>query len=430
MGGSASTKIALKQIGRRTVLAGAAGAAAMASFGRVSFAATKPLRIGVVGPITGQLAILYDGMPFILKQINQHLGRHVSVEGRNYAFEFVVRDSESDPNHASQVAQDLIFNEQVDVMTTLATPDTVNPVSDQCEANGVPCIGTECPLESFYLGRGAPKQGFEWTFNFFFGLHQMVEALTHEWRKVPSNKVIGVLYPNGADGQASARTFPPVLKENGWKVVDPGQFDLPSTYTAQIAAFRGAGVEVVDGVLPPPQFITFWNAAAQQGFRPKIMHMGKATEFPPAVTPLGKRAYNLSVETWWTPASPYVSGLTGISSRGLADTYEKATGKQWLMTLGLGHALIEAAFEALKTAKNPHDKAAVRDAIRIMNYKSIGGLLNFTTGPYPNTSRTPLAISQWRKGTKHPLELLVVDNSAAPDIPVQSEPLPIAYGGS
>ena len=158
---SASKKIASKKIGRRAVLAGAAGTAAVASFGRVAFAAPKPLKIGLVGPITGQLAILYDGMPFILKQIDQHLGGHVKIDGRNYPYEFIVRDSLSNPNHASQVAQDLIFNHGVDIVTALATPDTVNPVADQCEANGVPCIGTECPLESFYFGRGAPKHGFE-----------------------------------------------------------------------------------------------------------------------------------------------------------------------------------------------------------------------------------------------------------------------------
>lgn len=427
MGKATSTAIASRKIGRRTVLAGAAATAAATSFGRIAFAAPKPLKIGLVAPMTGQLAILYGGTPFVMDQINRHLGRRFKIDGHNYNYEIIARDSGSDPNHASQLAQDLIFNEQVDIMTTMATPDTVNPVSDQCEANGMPCIGTQCPLESFFYGRGAPKNGFQWTFNFFFGLHQQVEALTHEWHKVASNHVIGVLYPNDDDGQASVRTFPPVLKEKGWKVVNPGQFDMPSNYSAQIAAFKAAGVEAVDGVLPPPQFITFWNAAAQQGFRPKMVHMGKATEFPPAVIPLGKRAYNLSVETWWTPASPYVSGLTGISARELADSYEKSRHKQWQMTLGLDHALFELAFEAFRTAKNPHDRAAVRDAIRAMNYKSIGGTMNFKTGPFPNTAQTPLAISQWREGEKYPLELVVVDNSAAPDVPVQSAPEPITY---
>jgi branched-chain amino acid transport system substrate-binding protein len=34
---------------------------------------------------------------------------------------------------------------------------------------------------------------------------------------------------------------------------------------------------------------------------------------------------------------------------------------------------------------------------------------------------------QWRKGKKWPLELVIVDNAAAPNIPVQSEPEVMKY---
>ena len=39
--------------------------------------------------------------------------------------------------------------------------------------------------------------------------------------------------------------------------------------------------------MPPPEFTTFWNERAQQGFQPKVVYVGKATEFPPAIEPLG-----------------------------------------------------------------------------------------------------------------------------------------------
>ena len=45
----------------------------------------------------------------------------------------------------------------------------------------------------------------------------------------------------------------------------------------------------------------------------------------------------------------------------------------------------------------------------------------------PNTAQTPLAIGQWRKGTKYPLDLLVVENSAGPEIKIQSKPQPIKW---
>lgn len=415
---------------RRQVIAGIAGGAAAASFGlpMPAIAAPKTVKIGLVAPKTGQLAIFYKEVPFVLEQIKKHTGGQITLNGQKHAYEFVIKDSQSNPNRASQVAQDLIFNDKIDLMTTFATPETVNPVSDQCEANGMPCVATDCPLESYYFGRGAPKKGFDWTYCFFFSLHEQAPASIHEWDQIPTNKVVGALWPNDDDGHAYANTYPPLLKAKGYKVVDPGRFDMPSNYSAQIAAFKAANVEVISGVLPPPEFFKFWNAAAQQGFKPKIAWIGKATEFPPAVTPLGKRAENLSIEIWWTPASPYVSGLTGISSKDLAATYEKASGEQWSMTLGIRHALFETAFEALRKAKDL-EHGSVRDAIKNMQYKSIVGPIDFKKGgPFPNTAQTPLAIGQWRKGTKHPLELLVVDNTAAPDIKIQSKPQPIKWG--
>ncbi|TAM95311.1 MAG: ABC transporter substrate-binding protein [Rhizobiaceae bacterium] len=422
----------IKGVGRRTVLkgmaaAGTVGAANWSGFAP-AIAASKPVKIGLVAPKTGQLAIFYKEVPFVLEQIKKHTGGQAVIGGRKRTYEFVIKDSQSNPNRASQVAQDLIFNDQVDLMTTFATPETVNPVSDQCEANGMPCVATDCPLESYYNGRGAPKNGFEWTYCFFFSLHQQAPASIDEWDKVDTNKVVGALWPNDDDGHAYAGTYPKFLKDKGYKIVDPGRFDMPSNYNAQIAAFKAANVELISAVLPPPEFFTFWNAAAQQGFKPKVAWVGKATEFPPAVTPLGKRAENLSIEIWWTPASPYVSGLTGISSKDLAASYEKASGEQWSMTLGIRHALFEAAFETLKTTKDL-SHAAVRDAIKTMQYKSIAGPIDFKKGgPFPNTAETPLAIGQWRKGTKYPLDLLVVDNTAAPDITIQSKPQPINWG--
>jgi branched-chain amino acid transport system substrate-binding protein len=61
-----------------------------------------------------------------------------------------------------------------------------------------------------------------------------------------------------------------------------------------------------------------------------------------------------------------------------------------------------------------------------MDYKSVVGPVNFKKGPFPNTSLTPVVGGQWRKGTKWPLELVIVDNKYATQIPVGGQPEPIA----
>ena len=251
------------------------------------------------------------------------------------------------------------------------------------------------------------------------------------WKKLKPGGVIGGLWPNDGDGLAQsdkARGFPPFFEKNGFKVVDPGRFDLPaSNFNAQIGAFKAAGVNIIQGVLPPPDFTAFWNQAAQQGFKPDIVYVGKACEFPPAMEPLGDRALGLTVEVWWSKYHPYHSGLTGQSSKELADAYEAASGRQWSLPLGFRHSLFEVIIDALKRTQDPSDRGSIRDALKATKYKSVVGNIDFSKGPFPNTALTPLVVGQWIKGSKYPLDMVIVDNTTAPDIPTNGEPTLLKY---
>jgi branched-chain amino acid transport system substrate-binding protein len=415
-------------IGRRELLKSGAAVVAVTAITRPAFAVPKTIKIGLVAPQTGPLAIFSEQLAFTLEHIKKFTGGQISINGTAHPIEILVRDSQSNPNRASEVAQSLILQDKVDIMTAFATPETVNPVSDQCELAGVPCVSNDAPLEPYFFGRGGdPKKGFDWTYNFFFSAENIAATYLAAWNAVTTNKAVGALWPNDNDGLAWSKIFTELLGKNGYKVVDPGRFDLPvSVYNAQIAAFKAAGVEIVSGVLPPPEFTAFSSAAAQQGFKPKVITVAKATEFPAAVAPLGDRAVGLSVEVWWSPTHPYKSGLTGQSSKELAEAYEKASGRPWSMTLGFRHSLFEVVFDALKRTQKIDDPASIRDAIKATAYQSIVGPVNFQTGPFPNTSRTPLVIGQWTKTAKG-IELLNVNNATAPEIPTSAPMMPMAY---
>jgi len=417
-------------IGRRTFLMSSVATIAAATIAGPAGAAVKTVKIGVVAPLTGPLAIFSEQLPWTIEQIKAATGGQIEIGGVKYPLEIIVRDSQSNPNRAAEVAKALILQDKVDIVTAFATPETVNPVADQSELAGVPCLSNDAPLEPYFFGRqGDPKKGFEWTYHYFFSAVTMAKEYFSSWEQVPTNKVVGALWPNDNDGQAFSHIFTEMAGKLGYKVVDPGRFDLPSgNYSAQIAAFKAAGVEIVAGVLPPPEFTAFSSAAAQQNFKPKVVAMAKATEFPLAVAPLGDRAAGLSVEVWWSPTHPYKSSLTGQSSQALADAYEKATGKQWSMTLGFRHALFETAIDALKRTQKLDDPASIRDAIAKTDLNTMVGPVNFAKGPYPNCSETPLVIGQWQKGKTFPFDLVNVDNSTTPAIPVGGKMAPIAHG--
>ena len=63
----------------------------------------------------------------------------------------MVKDSQSNPNCAAEVAQDLILKDKVHLVTAFATPEIVNLVADQCELNGTPCVSNDDPLEFVFL---------------------------------------------------------------------------------------------------------------------------------------------------------------------------------------------------------------------------------------------------------------------------------------
>ena len=128
-----------------------------------------------------------------LEQIKAVTGGQIDINGTAHPFEIVVRDSQSNPNRASEVAKKLILKDKVDIVTAFATPETVNPVSDQCEVTGVPCLTNDAPLEPYFFGRGGdPKKGFEWTYHFFFGASESADAYSRrDGTSSPSNKVVG-----------------------------------------------------------------------------------------------------------------------------------------------------------------------------------------------------------------------------------------------
>ena len=381
------------------------------------------IKIGYVSPATGPLAAFASADAFIFEGIKTFLADGLRVGGKSYKVEILSEDSESDPTKAAAKAGKLITEDGIDLMLVGNTPDTTNPVSDQCEANGVPCISSVAPWQAWFIGRGG-KPGettFDWTYHFFWGLEDIIPQFISMWSSLDTNKSVGGLFPNDGDGNVWGDTtvgFPPALTGAGFTLTDPGRYEnLNQDFTAQIAAFKKAKAEIITGVPIPPDFPTFWKQAKQQGFVPKAASIGKALLFPESIQALGKDGIGLSSEVWWSPNHPYSSSLTGASAKEVADAYTASSGAQWTQPIGFAHALFEVAIAALVAAGST-DKTAVRDAIKTMKIDTIVGTVDFTSGPIPNVAKTALCGGQWREAdTPTGYDLVIVDNSLNPGVP-------------
>jgi branched-chain amino acid transport system substrate-binding protein len=397
--------------------------------------AGSTLKIGFISPLTGPLGGFGEADPFLLSLVKAKTASGLKIGNTTYAVELISRDTQSDPSRASQMAKDLINNQSIDLMLATSTPEVVNPVSDACEAAGVPCLSTVVPWESWYFGRGAkPGQPspFRWTYHFSFGVQQFAQMYLSTWNLLPSNKKVGVLFPNDADGNALRAHLVPLLEKGGYSIVDPGAYqDGTTSFSSQISHFKSEGVQIITGVPLPNDFITFLRQAAQQGLThsQKIVMPAKFGLFPSDIAALGELGHRVAVGAYWSPAFPYVSPVVGLGGKALADAYSTATGKQWTQQLGASLSLIDAGFAALKSSGAPKDKAAVAGALKVLDTVTTVGRVNFREGPAPNVATTSLIGSQWlaaEAGNRFKLSLPSVEHAEDPQVSIQTKLQPYA----
>ena len=396
--------------------------------------AASTLKLGFISPRSGPLAGFGEPDPYVLSLARTALAKGLKIGGNTYSVTILDRDTQSDPARSGQLAKSLITKDHVDLMLTTSTPETVNPVADACEAAGVPCISTTMPWEAWYFGRGA-KPGkpspFKYSFHFCFGVEEFFKAYMHLWPQVSTNKKVGVMWPNDADGNAIRASLGPLLEKAGYTIVDPGAYEDGTTdYSAQISKFKQEGVEIFNTFPIPPDFATFWRQAAQQGLtrQIKIAQIAKTGLFPSQIEALGNLGYNLASARYWDSSWPYKSPLTGLTSKQLGDGYTKKTKKQANQQLGPSLALFDVAAAVLRKAGDPKNKKKVAAAMRTLAVETPLGHLQWGKGPVANVVATPIPGGQWRKasGGLYKLDWFYCENSADPKIPVKSKLQP--YG--
>jgi len=391
------------------------------------------MRLGYVSPQSGPLAAFAESDQY---NIDAFLATEAGAE-----FEVVVKDSQSNPNRAAEVAKELIVDDEVDMILVASTPETTNPVATTAEAEGVPVLSTVAPWQPWFIGQqgnpGDPAswQPFTYAFHYFWGLEDIIAVFTAMWGQLQTNKAVGALFPNDGDGNAWGDPvvgFPPVLAEKGFTLTDPGRYqNLTDDFSAQINAFKTAGVEIVTGVVIPPDFTTFWNQAKQQGFAPKAVTVGKALLFPQSVEALGDSGHNLSSEVWWSPTHPFRSSLTGQSAGDLAADFSARTGRPWTQPIGFVHSLFEIAANVMGRAGDVTDGDAVAAAIAATELDTIVGRIAWNGAGLPpfaakNVAKTRLVGGQWRRRGDGGFDMVTVDNSTAPEIPTGGTMEPLA----
>ncbi len=297
-------------------------------------------------------------------------------------------------------------------------------------------MSNDCPWQAYYFGRGAtPDAPFTWTYHFFWGLEDVTANFVSMWDALETNKKVGEMWPNDADGLAwaDAKTGqPPMLKEAGYTVVDGGRFQNGTEdYTPQISKFKAAGCELVSGVFIPPDFTNFWKQCIQQGFNPMVASIGKALLFPSALEALGDIGYGLHHRVLVVSQPP----VQVVPDRTDLPGVRRRVHESPLTSSGPSRSCTTRSSRSSPTRSSaPRTSTTSRSSsTRSRPPTSTPSAATSTGRPArrrtrsPNVSKTPLVGGQWVKGEEWPFDLKIVTNVTADMVPVQQDVAPIEY---
>lgn len=399
-------------------------------------AAVGTINLGYVSPMTGADAGFGEPDPYVISLVRKKVEKGVKIGGKTYRVNIIQKDAQSTSSVSARVTQGLINSDHIDMLLTTSTPEVVLPAVGAAEAAGVPAISTTVPWQSYWLGSGnsltKPKP-YKWIYHFSFGVANFFDTYTDLWPQVKTNKTIGVMYPNDADGNAIRGALAPLLEKAGYTIVDPGAYeDGTSDFTSQISLFKQKNCQIFNTFPIPSDFTTFWRQAAEQGYTRmvKIAQIAKTGLFASQIEAVGLTLGNrLATGAYWGPTWPGGSSFLRISNKELGAGYEAKAHKYWNQQTGASAALFDVAFAAMKAAGNPKNKAAVAKALSHLNVDTPVGRLHWGTGspsknPVPNVVATPIPGGQWLRsgsGARFPLRFVFCEHKDYPAVPIQAK---------
>jgi branched-chain amino acid transport system substrate-binding protein len=418
---------------------------AAASTTTVSAAAEtgREVKVGVIIPMTGYLALFGVSDKWSLSLVSKYLGdSFVLGDGKMHKVTWLLRDTQSDSNRAAQVTSDLFLNDKADISCVAGGPDTVNPAADMAETSGMPLLMVNNIWEAFIFGRGTKQidTEYKWIFGQFLGVDQCVAASLQVADKIATNKVGGIFESNTADGQAwlvPNTGFVDVFTKAGYKTVYPGPYNKGTEdYSSFISAYKNAGCELHLGSNPGTDFPNYWKQAIQQSYNPKMAVEIVALSTYDDIKALGDIAVGLTLGYTWHPSWPFKDEhITGMTNAELAADYEAANNTMWSNMI-TPYSRFQWTVDVLRRTKDLDDKSTIIDAIKATKTTLTNGPIDLTTPVNPatlhvtpNVHKQVLCLGQVVKssGGKWLYDLPLVAAIDAPTGLTLIDPVPIAY---
>ncbi|CUU54363.1 branched-chain amino acid transport system substrate-binding protein [Parafrankia irregularis] len=362
----------------------------------------RKVRIGMVSPRTGALRSYADVDSHVVESMNTIFADGTRVGRNTLPVEIFVRDGQSDRNRAAAAAADLIFVDNVDIVLVGGGADNVNPVSDVCEAQGVPCLSTSVPWEAWFYSRGGKAETpFSWTYHVYWGMAELRGAYRAMWRALDVPHSVALLLPNNQEGEAfnNAAYGLSKLTDDGFQIAGTHRYNVgDQSFGTFVDGIVSNKVSIIAGNPSITDFSAFWKLLNEKDYKPHIVTLSSTLLFPTDVEALGLAADGFTTEVGWSPKFQYRSYLTKRTAEELANEFDMGT---WSQPLGFIHALFEIVAQALESVDSIDDRSAVAAAIAGVQASTIVGNVSFNNAPNTgipkNVATVPLAGGKWTK---------------------------------
>jgi branched-chain amino acid transport system substrate-binding protein len=350
---------------------------------------TGPILIGASIPLTGGLA----GFGYFEKWGYQHAIDAVNATGgikigsAKHKVKLILLDDGTNPNTTVNNVQQLITQDHVSALLGSCTDSLVIPGALIAERNGVPMV-TPCSTTNGF----AATRSWKWVYDIFFNALDLTEAPFKMMSSsaLKTNKKVAILHSDGAsENNIGGVYWPSWAKKYGYSVVYNKAFAPSSTnFTADVAAAKATGAQIVLSVGQPPAEISLRKEIAAAGWDPKVLVQEEGAEPLAFAQALGKLANGVLVGGYWDSTFPY-PGASAIRS-----SFEAQTGSTYSQHIADTDAAAAVLLNAISRAGSL-SASAINTAIASTDLMTVVGPVKFTA---QHTYTLPMVEMQWKNG--------------------------------
>lgn len=342
--------------------------------GGSALAAERTIKIGAPLALTGGLAdegkkqaVSYD---MWLKKVNAAGG--INVGGKKMKVELITYDYQTDGKRAQQMAEKLITDDKVDVLTSPFGSGHTKIVAGVAERYGVPVIASVASSESVY------DQGYKYLFGTLAPNAGLTESMATLFKKdIPTTKKIAILGRDDIFPKSMAQTMAASAKKHGIEVVYNELYAVGTLdHSAALSKMKSLNPDWIYITGYTQDLILARKQMKDLGVTAPIITMITGPAYAEFTEGLGPLAENITSTTWWHHATTY----KGDDPWGTTENFYKEFVAREKKDPDYVHASAAAALVALQKAiekAGSLDKKKIRDALAALDIQTFYGPIKF-----------------------------------------------------